>query len=208
MRRLPVLPTVIVALAVAAMVALGIWQLQRLDWKEGLLAQYSANEHKPPIPFPARPDRSALFRRAYGRCAGPVDFHKEGAGRYGFRVVAHCRGTEDTPPMFVQLGITRDPEQKVGWPGGPVSGFISHAPDHRSVIGQIFDDTPKALMLVADTPPDGLAANPPADLSAVPNNHFAYAIQWFIFAALAVVIYALAIIRRNRSVLAGSGGDR
>ncbi|HEX6072551.1 MAG TPA: SURF1 family cytochrome oxidase biogenesis protein, partial [Sphingomicrobium sp.] len=35
-RRLPVIPTIVVAAAVAAMIGLGIWQLQRAHWKEGL----------------------------------------------------------------------------------------------------------------------------------------------------------------------------
>lgn len=208
MRRVPIVPTVVVALAAAAMVALGIWQLQRLQWKEGLLAAYAANENRPAIAFPATADQSTLFRRAHGRCAGPVAFHKEGAGRHGFRVVAHCDGDAATPPMFVQLGITRDPARRVDWAGGPVMGFISHAPDHRSVVGQLFDDTPKPLMLIAADAPDGLEPNPPADLSAVPNNHFAYAIQWFIFAAIAVAIYALALVRRNRSPLAADDTRR
>ena len=52
------------------------------------------------------------------------------------------------------------------------------------------------LMLVADTPPPGLAANAGPDLSSIPNNHFAYAIQWFCFAATALIIYVLAVRRR------------
>ena len=30
----------------------------------------------------------------------------------------------------------------------------------------------------------------------VPNNHLAYAVQWFIFAAAALIIYILAVRRR------------
>ena len=41
MRRLPIGATVVVALAVATMVALGIWQLHRLDEKRALLATYA-----------------------------------------------------------------------------------------------------------------------------------------------------------------------
>src|SRR5205085_173423 len=36
-RRLPLIPTIIVAAAVAIMIGLGVWQLQRARWKEGLL---------------------------------------------------------------------------------------------------------------------------------------------------------------------------
>ena len=37
MRRLPVIPTIVVALAVATMIALGIWQLHRAAWDERLV---------------------------------------------------------------------------------------------------------------------------------------------------------------------------
>ena len=41
-RKVPFVPTVVVLLAVAIMVALGIWQLGRADEKEALLARYAA----------------------------------------------------------------------------------------------------------------------------------------------------------------------
>ena len=37
-RKLPLIPTILVALAVAAMIGLGIWQLERRKEKEALLA--------------------------------------------------------------------------------------------------------------------------------------------------------------------------
>ena len=61
---------------------------------------------------------------------------------------------------MVQLGIARDPDAKPAWSGGAVTGYISHAPDHRPLIGSLFGQAaPKPLMLVADTPPPGLDAN-------------------------------------------------
>ena len=52
-RKLPLLPTIIVMLAIATMIGLGIWQLQRRNEKEALLATYRAAEGKPPIGWPA-----------------------------------------------------------------------------------------------------------------------------------------------------------
>jgi surfeit locus 1 family protein len=51
-------------------------------------------------------------------------------------------------------------------------------------------------MLVADTPAPGLMPNPGPDPSSIPNNHLAYAVQWFLFAGLALLIYALALRKR------------
>ena len=197
MRRWPLVPTVLVALAVAAMIALGLWQLLiRLPEKEAQLAQLAANPAKPAIAFPRFPDDSLLFRRASGFCLSVASIERAGAGNAGYRLIANCRTGAEGPGIKVQLGTTRDPDAKVQWGGGKVSGWISHAPDARPLIAGLFDHVPRELLLVADTPAPGLAANSRPDIGIVPNNHFAYAIQWFFFAAVASVIYVLAVRRR------------
>lgn len=197
MKRVPVVPTILVALAVAAMIALGVWQLvDRLPKKEAFLAQLAANPARPPIAFPRFPDDTLLFRRASGFCLQPTSITLAGAGASGYRAIAQCRTGAEGPGMIVQLGTTRDPNAKVAWMGGAVSGFVSHAPDGRSLIGSLFDRHPQAMMLVAATPPPGLAPNGRPDIASVPNNHLAYGVQWFLFAGIASVIYVLAVVRR------------
>ena len=201
--KLPILPTTIVALAVAAMIALGFWQLDRKGQKEAALAQLVGNIGRPPIAFPAGgTGDETLFRRSSINCARIIDWTRESGraanGARGWRVIATCaRGSG--APIPVQLGIASSPDVQPEWAGGPVTGFISHAPDHRALISGAFDRSPKRLMLVAAAPPAGLAANPGPDLSAVPNNHLAYAVQWFLFAGIATVIYLLALRRRRRT---------
>lgn len=200
MKRWPVVPTIVVALAVAAMIGLGLWQLlDRLPKKEAFVAQLSANPAKPPIAFPRFPDETLLFRRASGFCLQPVSQNLVGAGASGYRVIVQCRTGAEGPGMTVQLGTTRDPKARVAWLGGNVAGFISHAPDSRSLIATLFDHRPHALMLVAAVPPAGLTANGAPDVSSIPNNHLAYAWQWFFFAAIAAIIYVLALRRRTRA---------
>ncbi len=197
MRRLPVVPTLLVALAVAAMIALGVWQLvDRLPKKEAFLAQLAANPGRPPIAFPRFPDDTLLFRRASGFCLQPTSIALAGAGASGYRAIARCRTGAEGPGMIVQLGTTRDPNAKVAWTGGAVRGFISHAPDSRSLIGSLFDRRAQDMMLVAATPPAGLAPNGRPDIASVPNNHLAYGVQWFLFAGIAAIIYVLAVVRR------------
>lgn len=200
MPRFPLIPTAVVGLAIAAMIALGVWQLAvRLPQKEALLAQLAANPAKPEIAFPKFPDDSLLFRKASGFCLQPVSSQLTGAGNAGFRFIVECRtGGLEGPGMMVQLGTTRDPMAKPVWKGGAVKGRISHAPDGRSMLASLFDRTPKKLMLIADTPPPGLTANGTPDISSVPNNHLAYGVQWFLFALVAAVIYVLALVWRQK----------
>lgn len=200
MKRVPVLPTLLVVVAVAIMIALGCWQLfDRLPRKEAYLAQLATNPAKPEIAFPATPDDGLLFRRSHAVCRPPIRVALAGAGAAGYRAIAHCAGD-----LLVQLGTTRDPKAKPAWSGGAVRGFLSHAPDSRSLIASLAAPAPRALLLVADAPVAGLAPNKGPDLSAVPNNHLAYAGQWFFFAAIAAIIYLLALRRR----IAGAGARR
>ena len=49
MKRWPIIPTIIVIIAVAIMIGLGVWQLQRKAEKEALLARYNAADGLPAI---------------------------------------------------------------------------------------------------------------------------------------------------------------
>ena len=202
MRRVPIVSTIVVAIAVALMVWLGVWQIHRLHWKEALLARYAANQHLPDIALPIGvSDDQLLFRHATAFCLKPVSWSTEAGrdrtGNVGWRQIAHCATGAEGPGFLVQLGISKDPEAHPAWRGGKVSGFISHGPDHRPLIAlALGKGTTPPLMLVADTPPPELAPNAGPDLSAIPNNHFAYAVQWFLFALVALVIYILALRKR------------
>jgi cytochrome oxidase assembly protein ShyY1 len=189
-RRIPIVPTVLVALAVALMIGLGIWQLQRAKWKEGLLAQYAAAQKLPPIAWPTAPlrqDQLPLFRHATGLCLQPVGKRAVAgenlSGEPGYAQVILCRTGAEGPGMAVQVGWSKNPNAPVNWHGGLVSGMI--APDSRM-----------GMRLVAATAPPGLEPSAPPSLSTIPNNHRSYAVQWFAFAAVALGIYALALRRR------------
>ena len=191
-RRLPVVPTIIVLAAVAVMIGLGIWQLRRAQWKEQLIAQYERAERLPPITWPTVPLRSdqlPLFRHATGVCLRAVGKRAVAganrAGETGYAHVVDCMTGAEGPGMSVEVGWSRDPNAKINWNGGPVSGII--APDRRSV-----------MRLVAATPVPGLQPSALPSVRSISNNHRSYAIQWFSFAAIALVIYGLAVRKRLR----------
>jgi len=200
MKRFPIVATILVVLAAVAMVGLGIWQLQRRQQKLAELAVLAANPSKPAIafPIPAIGDE-LLFRKAGAFCLKPVSFALDGAGKAGFRVIARCATGAEGPGFSVQLGTTHDPDFKPKWTGGKVSGMISHAPSDKPLIAtMVGKSVPQQLLLVADTPAPGLAANEMPSIESIPNNHLAYAVQWFLFAGIAVIIYLLALRRRAR----------
>ncbi len=203
MPRLPVIPTLVVALSVAAMIALGIWQLDRRQEKLAAIALYAANLDKPAIPFPLPPiGDDKLFRRSVANCLEVASWQKQGGrsatGGDGWRQIASCRTGVEGPALLIDMGVTSDPKFQPRWPGGKVSGTITHAPDHRPLLTGIFDQAPKPLMLISDSAAPGLQPTARPDLSSVPNNHLSYAVQWFLFALVAAVIYVLALRWRQK----------
>ena len=177
------IPTVIVLAAVGVMIALGFWQLERRAEKEDLLVRYRAaafDHGLAPWPRGAAQAQALLYRRARLDCAKAAGISaiagQNVAGESGLAITARCN-PEDENALIV-LGWSRQlvvPE----WTGGTVTGIVAPGP-----------------RLVADPPLPGLQANAAPDPSGIPNNHLTYAVQWFLFAVVALAIYALALRKR------------
>ena len=195
-RRVPVLATLVVLLAVAVMVRLGFWQLDRLKQKEALLARYAAARAEPPLtPFDRRYERltaGEAYRRIEVRCGSHSGQSRPMAGRNGkgesgwAHVVTCHRIVWDLtlPDVDAVIGWSQGPNP-VNWQGGVIGGVI--VPGRAG-----------GVRIVADPPVAGLQANAKPDPQDIPNNHFSYAVQWFLFAATALAIYALALRKRLR----------
>lgn len=188
--RFPIIPTIIVILAVATMIGLGVWQLHRKAQKEALLVQYAQAAKLPTIAWPVvpLPDALPLFRKSSLMCVKVERWEsvsgKNVSGKAGFAHVAHCHvGGAEGPGAKVAVGWSARPE-KPAWTGGVVTGMI--APDNQALI-----------RLVAETPPAGLDALAPPSPDSIPNNHLLYAIQWFFFAFAAALIFVLALHSRQ-----------
>lgn len=206
MMRVPVIPTIIVAAAIAAMIALGIWQLDRAAEKRALLSVYTANLSKPAMHYPelAPVPPDALFRRSSANCLQVVNWRTEAGrsimGQSGYRFLAECRTGAEGPGLIADMGVGRDPTFRPLWKGGVVSGRITTEPQHGSLIGQFFEKTaPARPMLVSDAAAPGLDPSEQPSVDNVPNNHIGYAGQWFFFALVAAIIYFLALRRRDRA---------
>ena len=206
--RVPIIPTMLVVAAAAVMVALGVWQLGRMEEKEALIAQYEANSELPPIdnldPMAEgevitdgkwQVLENALFRRVQVSCSSPTNW-KAVAGRNALNQTGYVHmfecdryamdpvgdGTVETG-LFATIGWSRSPQQPE-WDGGVVTGLLSTAGNDYEI--------------VVTEPLAGLQPLALPDPSDLPNNHLAYAGQWFFFAITALVIYWLALRRRWR----------
>jgi surfeit locus 1 family protein len=167
------------------MIALGIWQLGRAEWKGELIARYGqAQSMSSEVPWPRSETdlEQSLFRWSGFTCERVLGM-RSGAGtsargEKGWRHVARC-AIDGGGDAEVALGWSQGP-QAPQWQGGEVRGIIA-----------------PGGVLQAAQPVPGLAPLAPPDPNDLPNNHLAYAGQWFFFALTALVIYVLALRRRR-----------
>lgn len=183
-RRLPLIPTLLVLAAVAVMIRLGFWQLERMHEKEALIARaQTALTMNSEAQWPRETSDvdGALYRHTSIQCLRVVDqtamSGQNAKGEAGWAQVANC-ALPGGGVAKVVLGWSQQPPN-ARWQGGAVSGVIAPGP-----------------RLVAMPAQAGLAENAVPDPANLPNNHLSYAVQWFLFAIVALVIYVLAVRKR------------
>lgn len=196
-KRLPLTPTLVVTAAIAVLISLGVWQLKRALWKEGLLARYAAAANLPPISWPTAPldaDQLPLFRYATGVCVRPLGTRaiagENRAGEPGYVHIVDCATSAEGPGMSVQVGWSKNPNQRVEWAGGPVSGII--VPDRVSRMRLVAASAPPGLEPSAEPSPETASAITPA-------GHRMYAATWFALALAALIIYMIVLMKRGRN---------
>ncbi len=208
-------------IALAILIALGVWQLRRLAWKEGLLARIDAAETAPPQPLTAA--TPPLFTRVTvsGTLAGmPVAL-------YGVEVRDNHLGAQrverlDRPgasPLVVVLGWVPTDTGHAVTVSGPatVTGYIRlpEAPNWLSAPDDpegrhFYTLDPKAIGAAIGAPdaaPFVLVAlgkpgawGQPVPAAALPrpvNNHLVYALTWFGLAASLAGVFGAWAIRRH-----------
>lgn len=219
MRRL-IFPVMLGVLGVAILCALGIWQVKRMYWKDALLADLANRIAAAPVALPEHPDPVAdkyLPVTAYGRYTGEVIPVLSGAKDIGpgkriievfetaGRRVMVDRGfvLDGTPPVLVKVSqaqvtgnlqwpqdadaYTPPPDEKTGlW-------FARDVPAMAAKLGA------EPTLIVAREPTgDGIEAIP-LDTSAIPNDHWGYAITWFSLAAVWAVMSGALIARVRKT---------
>lgn len=114
--RFPWVLTLASALVFAALIALGLWQVQRLQWKLGLIAEAEAAASRPPTPLPARTVDLPEFQKVvldcdFGDAAyRQVELQSIHDGRPGVRLITTCHGRL-VDLGFMDEGVSARPPQ-------------------------------------------------------------------------------------------------
>lgn len=200
-RRLPILPTIIVIAVAAIMVWLGFWQLGRADEKAALIANYEkAIADNETVVSAGFADPDSLFRKAAFLCE-EVSSIRQTAGRNqrgqsGWVYVARCKtgGARFHEPIVPTDYVIETVDVALGW-----SAQVRELEwGGGQILGRVISPGDEWGKVVADPPISDLESLAKPDPKDLPNNHLAYAGQWFFFALTAMVIYGFALRPRLR----------
>ena len=188
-------------IGVAILISLGIWQLNRLAWKESVLAEIEARIGSAPVPVPAITDPvddRYLPVSTNGTLQGePVRIlvSVQGSGP-GYRLIsvieaegrrlmvdrgfiAESAGDapEPTGPITV-IGNLHWPDEIDGFTPSPdVARNIWYARDVAALANHL--GTEPILIVAREPITDGPVTPLPVTSEGIPNNHLGYAVQWF-----------------------------
>lgn len=225
MRRILFL-LVVGAGGVAVLVSLGLWQVRRLHWKEGVIAEIESRIAAAPADFARLPDPDPvadLYRPVTlsGRTTGAealVLSGRKGEGA-GFEVIAAfqtdtgrrilldrgflpeaARGLLRSPVALTVAGNLHWPRETDAFTPPPDAEtglwFTRDVPAMAAALG-----TEPVMVVAREVEGDMQGITPvPLDTQAIPNDHREYAITWFSLALVWAGMTAVFLWRIRRRV--------
>ncbi len=217
MQRRLIFPIVLGLGGIALLVSLGNWQVARMQWKNALLADINARLVGEAIPVPAAPTPEADKYRpvtAKGQFTGETLYVISGMKDIGAGVqVISVLASDDGRRLLVDRGFLPDQDKSkpltttditvtgnLHWP----EEVTTSTPPPDSKTGLWFArDVPamaatlgtENLLIVASRDTGDAITPRRVDTSAIPNDHWGYAITWFSL-ALVWAVMTLALIWR------------
>lgn len=200
-------PIIIGVLGCAILISLGVWQVQRLGWKENMLAEIQAMIDGPtnPLPDSYRPEMKYQPVVISGRSTGQEILVLSGTRDLGggYQVISGFE-TDDGRRIMVDRGFIDQDDRhtprpatalrivgNLHWPEEKSSStpepnltegiwFAREVPLMASQLG-----TEEMLVVAREVQGDDQGILPiPISIQGVPNRHLEYAATWFMLAAI------------------------
>jgi surfeit locus 1 family protein len=218
-RRLLLWPGVMTATMLAGLLGLGTWQVERLHWKQALLAQIARAETAPAVPLPAQPDPFIKVQVA-GRLREDLaatygaEVHETPAGpQLGTQLIVPLERRDGNTILVDRGWVPMSRPRAIALPAGEVTveGYVRPGDKARwfsatdnPATRQFYTLDPAAieaalelpraapfiLVAVGPAPPERYP-DPARHLPRPPNNHLSYAITWYGLSVALVVIFVL-----------------
>lgn len=208
---------------VAILLTLGIWQMQRLAWKEAILADIDARIAADPVALPVTPDperdrylpvmlegridptfvRVLVSQKGIGAGYRIIAALETGAGRRvlidrGVIPVGDAMPATPADNLRV-IGNLHWPDERDGFtPENDLAGNMWFARDVAALAAHLGAE-PVLVIAREITPPEAAITPLPVGVGNIPNDHLSYAITWFSLAIvwLGMTVFLLWRIRRG-----------
>ena len=205
----------------AVLIWLGVWQVQRLAWKEAILADIDNRLAQAPTPLDlTMTETDDEYRRVSLSGTPTGEEHNVltsgTAAGTGYRVISKVTlddgtdvmvdqgllplETKDAPPPTDTIEVTGTilwPDDKHGsTPDPDLPKNIWFARNVPDMSGHL-DTAPIMVIASETTPPDPRVTPLPVTTSNIKNDHFEYAVTWFLLAAVWAIM-SLYLIYRTR----------
>ncbi|MEL6573377.1 MAG: SURF1 family protein [Pseudomonadota bacterium] len=206
----------------AVLISLGTWQVQRLAWKEGILAEIDARMAQTPAPLDSSMTEAEDEYRRVTLSGTPTgeELHVLTSGTAagtGYRVVAKVT-LDDGTAILLDKGLLpletkdapppADPVQVTGtllWPDDKHNTtpdpdlpkniwFARNVPDMAAHL----NTAPFMVIASETTPPDPRVTPLPVNTANIKNDHLEYAITWFLLAAVWAIMSLYLIVRTRK----------
>lgn len=222
-----ILPTALTLLGIAILCALALWQLERLEWKQNLLAQISAEYAKDASKITLTPKSiDAKYDYKRGALRGHYNIkkqiriaprvHNETIGQHiytpfilsdGSTILVNRGWTpkdwmENAPPAetIITGTLRRMWERTYFTPPNNPAKDEWYFPDAAEIAAaKNIKNIHTAIFFLETTDTEKEYPIPQGQKPDLPNNHLQYALFWFSMAAVLSVIYGLRFWRGNNT---------
>jgi surfeit locus 1 family protein len=215
--RALLVPAVATLVMLAVLIGLGVWQLQRLHWKLGILAEIDRAEASQPVPLP---DHPLPFTKVSVTGHLRSDLHAlysadvrdvPGGTAMGAQLIEPLERPGHDPILVVrgwvpdgQLGVTAGDGTITGYVRAPdAPGMLSLNDDPAALRFYTLDPArigaalglprvaPFTLIALGPATGQGRLPEPATALPRPPNDHLNYALTWFGLAASLLVVFGV-----------------
>lgn len=221
MKRI-IAPLLFGLIGAAILVSLGTWQMQRLEWKRGILSKIESTISGDPIALPqliSPSEQEYMPVRLTGQIGDQALFVLVSAKRVGagWRVISPMTTVEGRR-ILLDRGFT-PVENKTAPPRAEQVTVLGnlHWPDDRNSstpendvakntwfardiaqMAELLDTEPLLVIAREIAPPDPGLTLLPVDTAGIPNDHLQYAITWFSLAVVWLLMTGALIWRRSK----------
>lgn len=208
----------------AVLLGLGFWQVERLAWKQSVLAEIDARIVADPVALPQTFDQDAdrYMPVTVSGEIGARELHVLVSRKLvgaGYLIISEFT-TDDGRRILIDRGFVSTPDKNTARATGPatITGNLhwprevdqyTPAPDPnsetwfaRDVPAMAAELGTEPVLIVAKTQTDPAVTPIVVDTSGIPNDHLGYAVTWFSLAAIWAAM-TLAFLWRTRAVKKG-----